>query len=252
MHCSTPGLPEPHHLPELTFTFTCPSLHSLHWWYCPAISSSNALFSFCPQSFPASGTFPMSHLFVSDDESTGASASVSVLPVNIQGWSPLRLTGLISLLSKGLSGVFSSTTVWRHQFFCLFKVQLSQPYMTHGNTIALTIGIFVGRVMSLLFNALSRFVIAFLLSSNHLLILWLQSPSRITTLSWRRGLHNSMKLWAMMSRATQDGWVTAQSSDKTRSAGGGNGKPPQCTCHENLMNCIKGQKYHRAHTEWVR
>ena len=130
-----------------------------------------------------------------------------------------------------------------------FKVQLSQPYMTHGNSTALTIGIFVGRVMSLLFNALPRFVIAFLLSSNHLLILWLQSPSRITTLSWRRGLHNSMKLWAMMSRATQDGWVTAQSSDKTRSAGGGNGKPPQCTCHENLMNCIKGQKYHRAHTE---
>ena len=70
-----------------------------------------------PQSFPASGTFLMSCLFTSDDQNTRASASLSVLPVNIQGSSPLRLTGLISLLSKGLSGVFSSTTVPRHQFF---------------------------------------------------------------------------------------------------------------------------------------
>ena len=93
----------------------CISSCSLHWWCHPAISSSEALFSFCPQSFPVPGTFPMSRLFESDDQNTGASASV--LPVNIQGWSPLRLTGLISLLSKGLSGVFSSTTVRRHQFF---------------------------------------------------------------------------------------------------------------------------------------
>ena len=75
------------------------------------------LFSFCPQSFPASGTFPMSHLFASDGQNTGAAASASVLSVNIQGLSPLKLTGLISLLSKGLGGVFSSTTVQRHQFF---------------------------------------------------------------------------------------------------------------------------------------
>ena len=72
----------------------CPSSCSLHQWCCPAISSCEALFSFCPQSFPASGTFPMSHLFTSDDQTTGASASASILPVNIQGWSPLRLTGL--------------------------------------------------------------------------------------------------------------------------------------------------------------
>ena len=95
----------------------CPSSCSLHWWCCLAISSSNALFFFCPTSFPASGTFPVSHLFGSDDQNTGTSALASVLPVNIQGWSPFRLTGLISLLSKGLSGVFSSTTVRRHQFF---------------------------------------------------------------------------------------------------------------------------------------
>ena len=67
--------------------------------------------------FPSIWDFSMSRVFASDDQNTGASASASVLPVNIQGWSPLRLTGLISLLSKGLSGVFSSTTVWRHQFF---------------------------------------------------------------------------------------------------------------------------------------
>ena len=92
----------------------CPNSCSLYQWCHPAISSSDALF-FCPQSFPESGTFPMSCLFTSDDQNTRPSASV--LPVNIQGWSPLRLTGLISLLFKGPSGVFSSTIVLRHQFF---------------------------------------------------------------------------------------------------------------------------------------
>ena len=79
-------------------------------------SSHLILFSFYPQSFPASGTFPMSWLFASGDQNTGASTSTSVLSVNIQGCSPLRLISLISLLSKGLSGIFSSTTVWKHQF----------------------------------------------------------------------------------------------------------------------------------------
>ena len=81
------------------------------------ISSSDALFSFCPQFFPAAGTFPMSQLFTSDDQNTRVSASASVLPAGIQGWFSIRWTGLISLLSKGLSGVFSSTTIQRHQFF---------------------------------------------------------------------------------------------------------------------------------------
>ena len=94
-----------------------PSSCSLHPWCRPAISSSDSLFSFCLQSFPASGTFSMSCLLASDDKNTGASASASVLQVNIQGWFPLRLTGLTSLLSKGLLGVFSSTTVGRHQLF---------------------------------------------------------------------------------------------------------------------------------------
>ena len=97
----------------------CPSSCPLHRWSHPATSSSDTLLSFCPQSFPASGTFPMSQLFVSDDQNTGTSASASVLPMRIQGWFPLRWTGLISLLSRGLSGVFSSTIAWRYQFFSI-------------------------------------------------------------------------------------------------------------------------------------
>ena len=95
----------------------CPSSCSLHQWCHPAISSSDALFSFCPKSFPTPRTFPVHQLFASDDQNTGVSASASVLPTSIQDWLPLRLTGLISLLSKGLSRVFSSTTVQRDQFF---------------------------------------------------------------------------------------------------------------------------------------
>ena len=132
---------------------------------------------FHPQSFPASRTFPMNCLFSSDDQNIGTSASASILPVNMQGWPPLRLTGLISLLSKGLSGIFSSTTVRRHQFFdiAFFMVQLSQLYVTTGKTIVLTTWTFVGRIMSLFFNILSTFVITFLPRSNCLLISWLQS-----------------------------------------------------------------------------
>ena len=105
-------LPCPSSSPEV-----CPSSCPLLLWYHPAISSSDSLFSFCLQSFPASGTFPMSQLFTSDDQNTRVSALATVLPMSIQGWFPLRLTSLISLLSMGLSGVFSSTTVQRHQLF---------------------------------------------------------------------------------------------------------------------------------------
>ena len=103
---------------------SCP----LHLWCRPAISCSGALFSFCPQSFPASGAFPISWLFTSDDQNTGASASATVLPMSIHGWFPLRLTALISLLSKGLSGVFSTTTVTRHQFFDILPSLLSNSH----------------------------------------------------------------------------------------------------------------------------
>ena len=93
----------------------CSSSCPLSQWCHPAISSSVIPFSSCPQSFPASGSFPMSQLFASGGQGIGASASV--LPVNIQGWFPLGLTGLISLHSKGLSRVFYSTAIQKHQFF---------------------------------------------------------------------------------------------------------------------------------------
>ena len=86
-------------------------------WGHPTISSSVTLFSSCLQSFPASGSFPMSQFFTSGGQNIGASASTSVLPMNIQNWFPLGLTGLISLQSKGLSRIFSNPTVQKHQFF---------------------------------------------------------------------------------------------------------------------------------------
>ena len=91
---------------------SCPSSR----WCHPAISSSVVPFSSCPQSFPASGSFPMSQLFMSGGKSIGVSASTSVLPMNTQDWSTLGWTGWISLQSKGLSRVFSNTTVQKHQF----------------------------------------------------------------------------------------------------------------------------------------
>ena len=93
----------------------CSNSCSLNRWCYPIISYSVVPFSSCPQSFPASESFPMSRLFTSGGQSIEALASV--LPMNIQGWFPLGLTGLISLPSKGLSRVFSSTTVQKHQFF---------------------------------------------------------------------------------------------------------------------------------------
>ena len=104
----------------------CPS----SWWRHPAISSSVVPFSSCPQSLPASGSFPVSQLFAWGGQSIGVSALASLLPMNTQDWSPLGWTGWISLLSKGLSRVFSNTTVQKHQFFqcsAFFTVQLSHP-----------------------------------------------------------------------------------------------------------------------------
>ena len=138
----------------------------------------------CLQSFPTSGYFPMNRQFTSGSQRIGASTLASVLPMNIQGWFPLGLIGLISLLSKGFSRVFSNTTIlWLkasfHQHSAFFMVQLSHLYMTSGKTIALTRWPIVGKVMSLLFNILSRFVIAFLPRSKGLLILWLQLLSAV-------------------------------------------------------------------------
>ena len=110
-------LPCPSPTPRV-YSNSCP----LSRWCHLSISSSVIPFSSCPQSFPASGSFKMSQFFASGGQSIGVSDSASVLPMNIQDWSPLRWTGWISLLSKGLSGVFSNTTVQKHQFF---RTQLS-------------------------------------------------------------------------------------------------------------------------------
>ena len=106
---------------------SCPS----SWWCHPAISSSVILFSSCPQSLPASGSFPMSQLFAWSGQSIGVSALAWVHPRNTQDWSPLEWTGWISLQSKGLSRVFSNTTVQKHQFF---STQLSSQSNSHIHT----------------------------------------------------------------------------------------------------------------------
>ena len=106
---------------------SCPSSR----WCHPAISSSVAPFSSCPQSLPASESFPMSQLFAWGGQSTGISALTSFLPKNTQDWSPLEWTGWISLQSKGLSRAFSNTTVQKHQ---LFGAQLSSQSNSHIHT----------------------------------------------------------------------------------------------------------------------
>ena len=142
------------HQTSLSFTIfgSCSNSYPLSWWCHPTVSSVT---NFCLQSLSASGSFPMSQLFLSSDESIGASSSV--LPMNIQDWSPLELTGLISLLSKGLSRVLEHHNLKAAILQCpaSFMVQLLNPCKTTGKTIALL------AKWCLLFNTLSRFIIAF-------------------------------------------------------------------------------------------
>ena len=148
----------------------CSNSCSLSQWCYPTISSPVISFSSCLQSFPTSGSFLMSQFFASGGQSIRASASASILPVNIECWFPLGLSGLISLLSKRLSRVISST-IRKHQFF---GVQPSLWSNCHIHTwllkkiIALTRQTFVGKVTTLLFNTMSRVVIAFLPSSKYI------------------------------------------------------------------------------------
>ena len=142
----------------------CLNSRPSHRWCHSTISFSVILFS-CHQSFQASGSFPMSQFFTSGGQSIGVSASASVLPMNIQDWFPLRLTGLISMQSNRLSNS-SKPSVLQHSGFLMD--QLSNPYVTTGKTIALTKWTFVSKLMSLLFNMLSGLVIAFLPRSTHL------------------------------------------------------------------------------------
>ena len=148
MDFSSPGFPVHHQLPEFTQTH-------VHWVGDAIQTSSSVIpFSYCLQSFQASGSFQMSQFFASGGQSIGVSASATVLPMNIQDWLPLGWTGWISLQSKGLTRVFSNTTIEKHQFFkcsAFFIVKPSHLYMTNGKTIALTRWTFVAKVMSLLF-----------------------------------------------------------------------------------------------------
>ena len=106
---------------------SCP----LSQWHQTSILSSVIPFSTCPKSSPASGSFPVSWLFASGGQSIGTSASVSVLAMNIQDWFPLGFTGFIFLLFKGLSRIFSSTTIWSHQFFCAQSSLCSNSHIHH-------------------------------------------------------------------------------------------------------------------------
>ena len=152
------------------YSNSCP----LSWWCHPAISSSLVPFSSCLPFFTASGSFPMSWFFTSGGQNIGVSASTSVLPMNIQDWFPLGLTGLVSLQSKGLSRVFSNTTLQKHQFFDA-KLSLWSNSHIHMWLLEKTELWLDGLLllMSLLFNMLSRMVIAFLPRSKRLLISWL-------------------------------------------------------------------------------
>ena len=124
LHYGRPPCPAPTHG---VYSNSCP----LSWWYHPTISSSVVSFSSRLQSFPASGSFQMSQFFASGGQRIGVSASASVLPMNTQDWSPLGWTGCISLQSKGLSRVFSNSTVQKHQFF---STQLSSQSNSHIHT----------------------------------------------------------------------------------------------------------------------
>ena len=155
MDLSTPGFPV-HHLLELGSN-SCP----LSRWCHPTISYSFIPFSSCLQSFPASRSFQMSQFFASGGQSIGVSVSTSVLPMNIKDWFPLGWIGWISLQSKGLKHLLQHHSSKASILWCStsFIVQFSYPYMTTGKTIALTRWTFVGKVMFLLFNMLSMFVI---------------------------------------------------------------------------------------------
>ena len=153
MNCSTPGLPVHHQLPEFN------KIHVHRVGNAIQLTSSSVVpFSSCPQSLPSSGSFPMSQLFAWGGQSIGVSASASALPMNTQHWSPLEWTDWISLQSKELLRVFSSTTVQKHQFFGAQPSLWSNSHICTWlleKNIALSRWTFVSKVMCLLFNTLS-------------------------------------------------------------------------------------------------
>ena len=171
MNCSIPGLPVHHQLPEFTH------LRPLSQWCYPAISSSVIPFSSCPQSLPASGYFPMSQLlkYWSFSFSINPSHEYSRLISFKIDW--LDLPAVQGTLKSLLQHHSSKASILQHSVF--FIVQLSHPHISTGKTIALTRWTFVGEVMSLLFNMLSRLVITFLPRNKHFLISWLHLPCAV-------------------------------------------------------------------------
>ena len=177
---------QPHGLQQARLPFpppapgTCSNSCPLSWWCHPTISSSVLPISYHLQSFPASGSFQMSQFFTSCGQSIGVSASTSVLPMNTQDWSPLGWTGWISLQSKGLSRVFNNAvqqSINSSVFSFLYSPVLTTIHDYWKNHRQ----IFVGKVMSLLFNMLSRFAITFLSRIKSLLISrlpWFCSPRK--------------------------------------------------------------------------
>ena len=173
-------LPCPSPAPEACSN-SCPSSR----WCQPTISTSVIPFSSRLQSFPASGSFPMSQFFISGGQSIGASASASteysasneysgLTSFKMDWFDLLAVQGTLKSLLQHHSS--KASTLWRSAFF---MVQLSHPYMTTGKTISLTRQTIVGKIMSLIFNMLSSLVIAFLQRSKYLLISWLQWPSTV-------------------------------------------------------------------------
>ena len=171
---------QPHGLPHTRLPCTLPSLSACsnscllsQWWH--SIILLSVIPFFCLQPFLASGSFLMSELFPSGGQSIGASASASVLPMNIQDWffriDWFDLFAVQGTFKSLLQHHSSKASVFQCSAF--FMVQLSHWYMTTGKTIALTRWTFIGKVMSLLFNILSRLVIAFLSRSKHIWISWL-------------------------------------------------------------------------------
>ena len=189
MDCSTPGFPVLHHLLELAKTH-------IHWISNDIQPSRSLIIPFTSflQSFPTSGSFPVSWLFTSSSQSTEASTSASLLSMNIQDWFPLVLTGLISLQSKGLSlksllqQHSLKASVLQHSAF--FMAQLSHSYMTTGKTRALTRQTFVGKVTSLLFNMLLEKEMATHSNTLSWKIPWMEEPGRLQSMGLQRVGHN--------------------------------------------------------------
>ena len=162
MNCSMSGFS------VLYYLRICSNLPLLSWWYHPTISSSVIPFSFSLQSFPASGSFQMNPFFQSGCQSIGVSASASVLPMNTQDWSPCSPRD-----SQESSPTPKFKSINSSVLSFLYSLTLTL-YMTTGKTISLTRWTFVGKVMSLLLNMLSKLVVVLLLRSKCLLISWLQ------------------------------------------------------------------------------